>query len=96
MVSPPRFELQGKPGEVIRQIVTIENGGDIAANFAIRTADWDLADDGGVTIHPPELQPGSCRPFHIGPPRSCHPAARQAMAVMSSTDSGMAHASRTR
>jgi hypothetical protein len=63
MVSPPRFELQGRPGEVIRQIVTIENGADIAASFAIRTADWDLADDGGVTIHPPELQPGSCRPW---------------------------------
>jgi len=63
MVSPPRFELQGRPGEVIRQIVTIENGADIAASFAIRTADWDLAEDGGVTIHPPELQPGSCRPW---------------------------------
>lgn len=63
MVSPPRFELQGKPGEVIRQIVTIENGGDVAASFAIRTADWDLSADGAVTIHPPELQPGSCRPW---------------------------------
>jgi hypothetical protein len=63
MVSPPRFELKGKPGEVIRQIVTIENGGDMAESFAIRTADWDLSDDGGVTVHSPELQPDSCRPW---------------------------------
>ncbi len=63
MVSPPRFELQGKAGEVIRQIVDIENAGDVAASFAIRTADWDLTEGGAVTIHPPALQPGSCRPW---------------------------------
>ena len=63
MVSPPRFELQGKPGEVIRQLVTIENAGDNTASFAIRTADWELAENGAVTIHPPELQAGSCRPW---------------------------------
>lgn len=63
MVSPPRFELHGKPGEVIREIVDIENAGDVPAVFSIRTADWDLSDTGGVTIFPPELQPGSCRPW---------------------------------
>lgn len=62
-VSPPRFELQAKPGEVIREIVEIDNAGDTPALFAIRTADWDLTDDGGLTIFPPELQPGSCRPW---------------------------------
>jgi fimbrial chaperone protein len=63
MVSPPRFELQADPGETLRQIVTIQNAGDRPASFAVRTADWDLSADGGLTIHPPELQPGSCRPW---------------------------------
>ena len=63
MVSPPRFELQSDPGETLRQIVTIQNAGDRPASFAVRTADWDLSADGGLTIHPPELQPGSCRPW---------------------------------
>ena len=63
MVSPPRFELQGKPGQVIREIVDIENAGDSAAVFSIRTADWDLSAAGGLTIFPPELQTDSCRPW---------------------------------
>jgi len=63
MVSPPRFELQGEPGDVIREIVDIENAGDTVAVFSIRTADWDLSDTGGLTIFPPDLQPGSCRPW---------------------------------
>jgi len=61
MVSPPRFELRGKPGEIIREIVDIENAGDVPAVFSIRTADWDLSESGGLTIFPAELQPGSCR-----------------------------------
>jgi hypothetical protein len=63
MVSPPRFELHGKPGEIIREIVDIENAGDIPAVFSIRTADWDLSEAGGLTIFPAELQSGSCRPW---------------------------------
>jgi len=63
MVSPPRFELYGKPGDVIREIVDIENAGDVPAVFSIRTADWDLSVSGGLTIFPAELQPGSCRPW---------------------------------
>jgi hypothetical protein len=62
-VSPPRFELQGKPGKVIREVVEIDNSGDNPALFALRTADWHLTEDGGLTIYPPELQPGSCRPW---------------------------------
>ena len=63
MVSPPRFELQARPGENLRQIVDIQNAGDRPATFSLRTADWDLSADGGLTIHPPELQPDSCRPW---------------------------------
>jgi hypothetical protein len=62
-VSPPRFELQGKPGKVIRDIVEIHNTGDNKAVYSLRTADWKLSDDGGLTIYPPELQPDSCRPW---------------------------------
>jgi hypothetical protein len=60
-VSPPRFELFAKPGEILRESVEISNSDTTTANFKLRTADWDLTDDGNVTIHPPELQPGSCR-----------------------------------
>jgi hypothetical protein len=63
MVSPPRFELQARPGETVRRIVDIQNAGDRPATFALRTADWDMSADGGLTIHPPELQPNSCRPW---------------------------------
>lgn len=62
-VSPPRFELHGKPGEVIREIVEIDNAGGTPALFALRTADWELTETGGLTIFPPELQPNSCRPW---------------------------------
>ena len=62
-VSPPRFELQGEPGKIIREIVEIHNTGDTRAVYSLRTADWNLSDAGGVTIYPPELQPDSCRPW---------------------------------
>jgi hypothetical protein len=60
-VSPPRYELRAQPGEVLREVVEISNTDTATANYNIRTADWDLTPDGDVTIHPPELQPGSCR-----------------------------------
>ena len=62
-VSPPRFELQGEPGKVIREIVEIHNTGNSKAVYTLRTADWKLSADGGLTIYPPELQPDSCRPW---------------------------------
>ena len=60
-VSPPRFELFAQPGEIVRESVEISNADTATANFNMRTADWELSEDGNVTIHPPELQPGSCR-----------------------------------
>lgn len=60
-VSPPRYELRAQPGEVVREVVEISNTDTATANYNIRTADWDLTDSGDVTIHPPELQPDSCR-----------------------------------
>lgn len=60
-VSPPRFELRAQAGEVLREVVEISNAATMPASYNLRTADWDLSDEGNVTIHPPELRPGSCR-----------------------------------
>jgi fimbrial chaperone protein len=60
-VSPPRFELRAQPGEVLREVVEISNTDTMTASYDLRSADWDLSADGGVTIHPPARRPGSCR-----------------------------------
>lgn len=61
-VSPPRFELQVKPGERTRQILEITNASSDANILSVKTADWTLGADGSVTFFE-ELQPGSCRPW---------------------------------
>jgi hypothetical protein len=62
MVSPPRFELEGKPGVRINQVVEISNGAPVPAHYRISTNDWTLAADGGPVFQD-GLQPGSCRPW---------------------------------
>lgn len=62
-VAPPRFELRANPGETVRDVVTLFNASGSVESYLLRTADWDLQQGGGVTIHPPQLQPGSCRPW---------------------------------
>ena len=62
MVSPPRFELQAKPGKTVRSVIEISNRSSAAAKFLIHTADWTLGADFGVTFHD-DLQEGSCRPW---------------------------------
>ena len=62
-VSPPHFELRGKAGEVVRDVLLMVNTADQFGSYQIRSADWSMNDRGGVTIHGPELQPGSCRPW---------------------------------
>ena len=62
-VSPPRFELKGNPGEVLRDHVDIQNPENEPATFLLRTADWSMNEEGSATFYPPELQPGSCRPW---------------------------------
>jgi hypothetical protein len=59
-VSPPRFELELKPGERSRQVMEITNASATSTSFTIRTADWLLGMDNSVTFSD-ELQPGSCR-----------------------------------
>jgi len=62
LVSPPRFELHARPGEVLRQVLDIGNDAAVPDDFSISTADWRLNDKGGVEFLEP-LQPGSCRPW---------------------------------
>ena len=61
-VTPPRFELQVKPGERTRHILEITNASSEANTLSIKTADWTLGTDDSVTFYE-ELQPGSCRPW---------------------------------
>ena len=61
-ISPPRFELEAKAGDVLRQTMEITNGSAQAAALSLKTADWTYDPDGGVTFKD-ELAPGSCRPW---------------------------------
>jgi len=62
LVSPPRFELVGKPGEPIREVVEITNASGQAAKFRLRTTDWTFDAAASVKFED-ELKPGSCRPW---------------------------------
>ncbi len=62
LVSPPRFELKAKPGDVLREVLEIGNDTAVADEFAISTSDWRLNEKGGVEFEEP-LQVGSCRPW---------------------------------
>lgn len=63
LIAPPRFELNAKPGEVIRRHLDISNPGDHIINLLVRTADWDITEQGAAAFHPPALRPNSCRPW---------------------------------
>jgi len=60
LVSPPRFELKAKPGQVLTQVLEIGNDANAPDEFAVATADWLPNAQGGVEFREP-LQPGSCR-----------------------------------
>ena len=62
MVSPPRFELEAKPGETVRAVFELNNRADASSEYLLRTADWSLSPDFNVTFAD-ELVPGSCRPW---------------------------------
>jgi fimbrial chaperone protein len=62
-VSPPRFELTAKPGDVIRQVVNISNGAREPARYTVKTADWDVDAQGRVQYQEGAPSPGSCRPW---------------------------------
>jgi hypothetical protein len=62
VVSPPRFELSVKPGERVREVVEISNASAQSATYHVRTGDWTLAPDAGVTFTD-ALAARSCRPW---------------------------------
>jgi len=62
MVTPPRFELEGKPGQTQRQVIEVMNADQRPATYRMRTADWTLEPD--ATVHMSEaLLADSCRPW---------------------------------
>ena len=62
LVSPPRFELEARPGQTLRQVFQLSNRSAANADFVMHTADWTLSPDFGVTFAE-ALQPDSCRPW---------------------------------
>ena len=62
LVSPPRFELAGKPGKTLRSIIQVNNRSTMPGRYLFRTADWSFSPDFNVSFQD-ELQPGSCRPW---------------------------------
>ena len=62
IASPPRFELAGKPGGVVREVLEIANAGSTPAKYTVKTADWSFDANSGV-VFSDALQPGSCRPW---------------------------------
>jgi hypothetical protein len=62
LVSPPRFEVSGKAGATVRQVIEITNRSNSPGRYRIHTSDFALGSDYGVAFHD-ELLPGSCRPW---------------------------------
>lgn len=61
-ISPPRFELQAQPGQLVRQALEITNASSKPGMYRIRTADWTYSRDAAVEFLD-DLAPGSCRPW---------------------------------
>lgn len=61
-VLPPRFEDAAQPGTTYRNVIEIQNTSPEAVRFGVRSADWDLDDEGGVHFDY-ALAPDSCRPW---------------------------------
>lgn len=61
-VTPPRFELTVKPGEITRQVLEITNAQPLPTPLTVRTADWKFAGNDTV-VFDDALAPGSCRPW---------------------------------
>jgi fimbrial chaperone protein len=60
-LSPARFELNVKPGEVVREAVTLGNDDTSPVDFEVVTADWTLSAEGSPQFQIDTLAPGSCR-----------------------------------
>jgi hypothetical protein len=62
VVSPPRFELDMKPGSQRREVVEITHTDPVPGTYRVRTADFTLTEDARVEVSD-ALTPGSCRPW---------------------------------
>ena len=62
LVSPPRFEVKGRPGSTLRQVFELTNRSAAPSKFHVHTADFTLGADYSVTFHE-QLLPDSCRPW---------------------------------
>ena len=62
-ISPSKFELRARPGQVLRDTLTIFNPADAGADYQFRTADWQLNDTSSAEFFEDELLEGSCRPW---------------------------------
>ena len=62
-ISPGKFELTARPGEVIRDTVTLMNAGDEPGTYLFKTNDWQLNDKGGIEYLGDTIDDDSCRPW---------------------------------
>jgi len=62
IASPPRFELNARPGEALRSILEISNPAQTAAQYSVRTADWSFDSKRNLLFHETP-QADSCRPW---------------------------------
>jgi hypothetical protein len=62
IASPPRFELSGKAGDTVRDVLEISNADTEPGNYRLFTNDWTLDASGGANFQD-ELAAGSCRPW---------------------------------
>jgi len=61
-ISPPRFEVQVKPGQRLREVMEIQHVGTQRGSYRIYTNDWTFSPDNSVSFSD-ELAPDSCRPW---------------------------------
>ncbi len=59
-VVPPRFELQAKPGQKLREVIELSNSETSAGRYSIKTNDWTLNPDASVAFSD-DLATDSCR-----------------------------------
>ncbi len=61
-VVPPRFELQAKAGQKLRETIELSNSESSAGRYTIKTNDWTLNPDASVAFSD-DLAANSCRPW---------------------------------
>jgi len=60
-VSPPRFELKAEAGGVVREVLSITNGGGQPGRLSVKSADWWLDDKKQVQFNESAPTGDSCR-----------------------------------